>query len=75
MMNTKGYESVDLGQLAWRKGARSNGSGGNCVEVADLPDGGLAIRDSKNPGQAPMLFTPGEREAFVLGVKEEGLLG
>lgn len=74
-MNDKGYGSVDLSQLAWRKGQRSNGGGGNCVEVADLPDGGLAIRDSKNPGQPPMLFTPAEREAFVLGVKEEGLLG
>jgi hypothetical protein len=74
-MDTKGYQGIDLGQLTWRKGTRSNGSGGNCVEVADLPDGGLAIRDSKNPERTPLLFTPAEREAFVVGVKVEGLLG
>lgn len=32
----------------WRKSTRSNGSAGNCVEVA-LPGVGAAIRDSKNP--------------------------
>ena len=73
-MDTKGYDGIDLSQLAWRKGSRSNGGGGNCVEVADLPGGGLAIRDSKNPGQAPLLFTRAERAAFKAGVIEEGLL-
>ena len=74
-MNFKGYEKIDTRQLTWRKGQRSNGGGGNCVEVADLPDGGLAIRDSKNVNGPVLFFTPAEREAFVAGVKQEGLLG
>jgi hypothetical protein len=34
--------------LAWHKSSYSNGSGGNCVEVAQ-PDAGLFVRDSKRP--------------------------
>ena len=30
---------VDLAGATWRKSTYSNGSGGNCVEVADLPSG------------------------------------
>jgi hypothetical protein len=71
----KGYGHIAAATLAWRKSARSNGSGGNCVEVADLPDGGVAIRDSKNPQSPVLWFTPAERLAFVQGVKEDGLLG
>ncbi|GLY00209.1 MULTISPECIES: DUF397 domain-containing protein [Actinoplanes] len=50
------------------------GSGGDCVEVADLPDGGFAVRDSKDPDGPILFFTPGERAAFVAGVREENLL-
>ena len=42
---------------------------GACVEVAALPDGGVAVRDSKEPDQAAHTFTREEWEAFVLGVK------
>jgi hypothetical protein len=37
----------------WRKSSFSGGGdvgGGNCVEVAALPGGRTAFRDSKNPG-------------------------
>ena len=33
----------------WRKAGRSNGTGGNCVEVAHLTPAAVAVRDSKNP--------------------------
>ena len=36
----------------WRRSSFSGGgdaSGGNCVEAAHLPDGRVAIRDSKSP--------------------------
>lgn len=57
--------------LNWRKGTRSNGSGGsNCVEVADLPAGGAAVRDSKNPGGTVLRFTSGEWLAFLESVKD-----
>ena len=39
---------VDPNGATWRKSSYSNGTGGNCVEVADLPSG-RAVRDSKHP--------------------------
>ena len=59
-----------IGNLGWRKGSRSNGNGGNnCVEVADLPDGGTAVRDSKNPTGPTLEFTRGEWTAFLESAK------
>jgi hypothetical protein len=69
-MNTKGYDNIETAALAWRKSARSNGGGGNCVEVAGLPDGGRAVRDSKNPDGPVLFFTVGEWAAFTGGVKD-----
>jgi hypothetical protein len=46
--------------LAWKKSSYSSASGGNCVEVAALPDGGRAIRDSKNPHGRMLLLTPAQ---------------
>ncbi|GIH66312.1 MULTISPECIES: DUF397 domain-containing protein [Microbispora] len=56
-------------ELNWRKSARS-GNGDNCVEVADLPGGGAAVRDSKNPDGPKLFFTAGEWQAFLGGVKD-----
>jgi hypothetical protein len=52
--------------LAWRRSSRCES--GSCVEVA-LAGDGVAIRDSKHPGGANLLFTRGEWEAFVEGVR------
>jgi hypothetical protein len=53
--------------LAWRK-ARASKTTGACVELAALPEGGVAVRDSKDP-QGPMLrFTPAEWAAFANGM-------
>lgn len=57
-------------QLTWRKASRSSAEGGNCVEVADLPNGGRAVRDSKLGNGSPILeFTPGEWAAFADGMR------
>jgi Domain of unknown function (DUF397) len=58
-----------IDKLAWVKSSYSGGSGGNCVEVAALPDGGRAVRDSKDPDGPVLVFTPGEWDAFIRGVK------
>lgn len=55
--------------LTWRKSSYS-GSGDNCVEVAALPGGGQAVRDSKNPDGPVLTFTPDEWNAFIEGVKD-----
>ncbi|WP_436521422.1 DUF397 domain-containing protein [Actinoplanes sp. HUAS TT8] len=73
-MSEKTYADMfDRDAAVWRKGGRSN-SGGNCVEVTDLADGGFAVRDSKDPEGPILFFTPAERAAFVAGIKDEGLL-
>lgn len=54
--------------LTWRKSSFS-GNQGNCVEVADLPNGGVAIRHSKNPNGSVIEYTAAEWDAFTKGVK------
>ena len=56
--------------VRWRKGSRSNGSGGNnCVEVAFL-DAGVAVRDSKDRSGPALTFTQSEWSAFVDSTKD-----
>lgn len=55
--------------LAWRKSRRSGSSGDNCVEVAALPDGGYAVRDSKNTDGPMLRFSPREWHRFTARVK------
>jgi hypothetical protein len=53
--------------LSWRKATASNGSQG-CVEVANLPDGGVELRDSKHPDGPRLRFTAHEWDCFLDGV-------
>ncbi|MEK8144857.1 Scr1 family TA system antitoxin-like transcriptional regulator [Streptomyces sp. M10(2022)] len=41
---------------------------GECFELAPLPDGGVAVRDSKNPSGPHLCFTAGEWRAFKSGM-------
>lgn len=56
-----------MAQLIWRKSSHS-GSGDQCVEVAALPEGGRAIRDSKNPDLPTLSLTRTEFSIFVQGL-------
>jgi hypothetical protein len=67
-IDTKGLR-VDLDRAHWRKSARSGPYSDNCVEVAFV-DGAIAVRDSKDPSGAVLVFTPGEWDAFVAGAKD-----
>ncbi len=43
--------------------------GGDCVEVALLASGGVALRDSKEPVATGHTFTQDEWVSFIRGVK------
>jgi hypothetical protein len=62
------HTRTDPSELNWRKSRRSGG--GNCVEIAPLWSGGVAIRDSKNPAGPVLRYTAAEWSAFVAGVKD-----
>ena len=51
--------ALDLSTARWYKASASAGEG-ECFEVADLPDGGKAVRDSKTPGRGDLRFTAAE---------------
>jgi hypothetical protein len=53
----------------WYKSSYSSGQGGACVEVADLDDGGRAVRDSKHPDGGYLTFSASEWSAFTAGVR------
>jgi len=53
----------------WRKSSHSGSNGGNCVEVADRRPGGLAVRDSKDPGGPVLAFPPDAWRAFTAAIK------
>ncbi|MGS2641174.1 DUF397 domain-containing protein [Streptosporangium sp. LJ11] len=56
--------------LTWRKASLSSAEGQNCVEVAALPGGGQAVRDSKNPTGPVLKFTQSQWNTFINDVKD-----
>jgi hypothetical protein len=54
-------------ELEWRKSSFSGLNG--CLEIAVLPKGEVALRDSKHPEAGHFTYTAEEWWAFVMGVR------
>jgi len=63
-------DNIDLSRAAWRKSSRSNGQGGQCVQVAANLPGAVAVRDSKNPHGPNLILTPAQWRAFLADVRD-----
>jgi hypothetical protein len=53
--------------LSWFKSSFSGGGG--CVEVAHMPEGGVALRDTKDRTRPAHVYTSSEWDAFLRGAK------
>jgi hypothetical protein len=64
-----GMSASCLTGVTWRK-SRHSGAKGNCVEVASLGNGGIAVRNSRHPGGPALIFSRNEMAAFLAGAKD-----
>lgn len=70
MIIRNGMAATELQGVHWRKSRRSGPQGGNCVEVAHLTDGQVAVRNSRDPDGPALVFTSAEWDAFLGGAKD-----
>jgi len=59
--------TLDLSDAVWFSSRFCNNSA--CVQVAHLPGGYVALRDSKDTSKAAHVFDHEEWDAFLAGVK------
>jgi hypothetical protein len=59
---------AELAIARWRVSSYS-GAAGNCVAVAPLSDGRVAVRNSNSPDGGVVVFTRAELAAYNAGVK------
>jgi hypothetical protein len=57
------------GDVCWQKSWHSNPNG-ECVELAALPTGEIAMRNSRYPTGPVLLYTQAEITAFLAGAKD-----
>ncbi|CNG58177.1 Domain of uncharacterised function (DUF397) [Mycobacterium tuberculosis] len=60
---------MQTSRATWRKSTRSNGAGGDCVEVAGLA-AEIGVRDSKAPEAGHLSFSPQDWTAFVTDIRD-----
>jgi hypothetical protein len=66
------HNGILVGQLpalSWQKSRRSNPSG-SCVEMAGLPNGEIAVRNSRDPEGPALIYTLDEIVAFIGGARD-----
>ncbi|MEV6315718.1 DUF397 domain-containing protein [Streptomyces sp. NPDC051776] len=64
-----GIPATQIDGAVWRKSTYSNPNG-ECVELAQLPGGGIALRNSRDPGGPALIYTRDEIAVFLRGAKD-----
>jgi uncharacterized protein DUF397 len=62
-----GVPAAELHGARWQKSSFSGTS--NCVEMAQLPTGEVAIRNSRDPNGPALIYTPAEIDALLQGAR------
>jgi len=68
MQVENGMRADHLTMARWRKSSASNSSG-CCVEIAELPGGSVAVRNSRDKSGPALIWPRTELERFIRGVK------
>jgi len=74
---SNGMSAAELSELTgarWVKSSYSGPTGGNCVEVAFLAGGQVAVRNSRRQSGPALVFSAGEWDAFI-GWARDGQFG
>jgi hypothetical protein len=69
---SNGMSAAELAELTgarWVKSSYSGPTGGNCVEVAFLAGGRVAVRNSRHPSGPALVFPAGGWDAFISGAR------
>ncbi|MER6738126.1 DUF397 domain-containing protein [Streptomyces puniciscabiei] len=64
-----GVSAGELHGVTWLK-SRHSTADGNCVELALLTGGHVAMRNSRDPHGPALVYTHAEIAAFIAGVKD-----
>ncbi|WP_344530873.1 DUF397 domain-containing protein [Streptomyces albiaxialis] len=68
-MAANGIPAGEISSAHWVKSSASTAEG-NCVELAPLKGGGVAVRNSRYPDGPVLVYTREEMAAFVTGAKK-----
>jgi hypothetical protein len=67
---TDAADPVRLADATWIRSSHSGPTGGNCVEVAFLDGGEIAMRNSRFTEGSVLIFTRPEWDAFLCGARD-----
>ena len=64
-----GMPADELQGASWQKSSFSGNGNNNCVEMASLPTGEIAVRNSRDPNGPTLIYTQAEVDALIRGVR------
>jgi hypothetical protein len=65
-----GMPADELQGARWQKSSFSGNGNNNCVEMAPLPTGEIAVRNSRDPNGPTLIYTQTEVEALIRGARK-----